>query len=411
MADGAIRIGRSAAGQGRVGGHEAERTARADGRAREAYRAVAAVPNEYQGRPGRRRPRSGRAIGRTATCRAISPRRIKRARTRWPRSTRRSWPFPRPPRTIRPRFPSCGCKRSRARTTRGEIFAWRSRWSTTTPTSTSSTRSAISSAGCIGRAATTIRRRCLGDFLARRYPDHPAAAASAKLALASYERLQQAASQPTGQPQDSEFEARKMAEIAEFMTRRWPGTPAAETAYRVLISYAIRSGRIDEAKTLLDQVSPAARPALEAQLGNAMWGRYLERRRSRTTSRSRRSERWKSSAATRSIHAERFRRGPQVGPGHGSFRDGRPVFGASAAERRQVRRGDPAAGRAESRAADAGARGARSGHAAGVCRRGLQGGAAGVRVRHAAADSKGDRRDEGARSGRGRTAATFGPTN
>ena len=35
----------------------------------------------------------------------------------------------------------------------------------------------------------------LGDFLARRYPDHPAAAASAKLALASYERLQQAAAQ------------------------------------------------------------------------------------------------------------------------------------------------------------------------------------------------------------------------
>ena len=69
----------------------------------------------------------------------------------------------------------------------------------------------------------------LGDFLARRYPDHPAAAASAKLALASFERLQQAAAQAGGKPQDVEFEARKMAEIAEFMTRRWPDTPAAET--------------------------------------------------------------------------------------------------------------------------------------------------------------------------------------
>ena len=116
----------------------------------------------------------------------------------------------------------------------------------------------------------------LGDFLARRYPDHPAAAASAKLALASYEQLQQTAAQTGAAPQDREFEARKMAEVAEFMTRRWPGTPAAETAYRVLISYAIRMGRIDEAKDLLDQVSAVARPALEAQLGNAMWGRYLE---------------------------------------------------------------------------------------------------------------------------------------
>ena len=116
----------------------------------------------------------------------------------------------------------------------------------------------------------------LGDFLARRYPDHPAAAASAKLALASYERLQQAALSAGGKPEDTEFEARKMAEIAEFMTRRWPDTPAAETAYRVLIAYAIRTGRIDEAKDLFDQVSPAARSALEAQLGNALWGRYLE---------------------------------------------------------------------------------------------------------------------------------------
>jgi hypothetical protein len=116
----------------------------------------------------------------------------------------------------------------------------------------------------------------LGDFLARRYPDHPAAAASAKLALASYERLLQTAAQSGGGPADVEFEARKMAQIAEFMTRRWPNTPAAETAYRVLISYAIRSGRVDEAKGLFDHVAPAARPALEAQLGNALWGRYLQ---------------------------------------------------------------------------------------------------------------------------------------
>lgn len=115
----------------------------------------------------------------------------------------------------------------------------------------------------------------LGEFLARRYSDHPAAAASAKLALASYEQLQQQAVRREGKPADAEFETRKTADVAEFMTRRWPDTPAAETAYRVLISYAIRTGRADEAKTLLAQVSPAARPALEAQLGNAMWARYL----------------------------------------------------------------------------------------------------------------------------------------
>jgi tetratricopeptide (TPR) repeat protein len=115
-----------------------------------------------------------------------------------------------------------------------------------------------------------------GDFLAQRYPDHPAAAASAKLALASYERLLQSAGQANGKPQDVEFEARKIAKTAEFITRRWPNTPTAETAYRVLISYAIRSGRIDEARDLFDQVAPATRPVLESQLGNALWARYLQ---------------------------------------------------------------------------------------------------------------------------------------
>lgn len=116
----------------------------------------------------------------------------------------------------------------------------------------------------------------LGEFLARRYPDHPAAAAAAKLALASFERLQRAALVAGGGADDTEFEARRMARIAEFITRRWPGTQAADTAQRVLVNYAIRTDRIDDAKALLEQVSPAARPALEAQLGNSIWAHYLE---------------------------------------------------------------------------------------------------------------------------------------
>ncbi|MGD9635834.1 MAG: hypothetical protein AB7G28_21465 [Pirellulales bacterium] len=120
-----------------------------------------------------------------------------------------------------------------------------------------------------------FRAAVLGDFLARRYPDHPAASASAKLALASYEQLMQAA-QAAGQATDTEFESRQMADIADYMARRWPGTPAAETAQRVLVSYAIRSGKVDEAKALFDKVPAASRPALEAQLGNALWGRYLQ---------------------------------------------------------------------------------------------------------------------------------------
>jgi tetratricopeptide (TPR) repeat protein len=117
----------------------------------------------------------------------------------------------------------------------------------------------------------------LGEFLARRYPEHPASPAAAKIALASYERLQQETIAAGGSSHDTEFEARRMARVAEFITRRWPGTRAAETALRVLVSYAIRTDQIDDAKALLNQVSASARPALESQLGNAIWARYLER--------------------------------------------------------------------------------------------------------------------------------------
>jgi hypothetical protein len=116
----------------------------------------------------------------------------------------------------------------------------------------------------------------LGEFLARRYSDGPSAAAAAKLALASYDRMYRLAAQPSVKRQDTEFEARHMAQIAEFITRRWPGSPTAEAANQILVSNAIRNDRIDDAKAMLSQVPTAARPALESQLGNAMWGRYLE---------------------------------------------------------------------------------------------------------------------------------------
>ncbi len=116
----------------------------------------------------------------------------------------------------------------------------------------------------------------LGDFLARRYPDHPAAGAAAKLSMASFERLYQQAAAAGGDKDTTEFEARRMAQMAEFITRRWPDTPDADAAFSVLVSYAIRDGRIDDAQKMLADASASSRPRLELQLGNAMWGRYLE---------------------------------------------------------------------------------------------------------------------------------------
>jgi len=119
------------------------------------------------------------------------------------------------------------------------------------------------------------RAAVLGDFLARRYPDHPAAASAAKLAMASYERLYTLASGTSGKG-NTDFEAAQMAGIAEFITRRWPDSDDASAAQSVLASFAIRNNRIADAEKLLETASADARPKLELQLGNAMWGRYLE---------------------------------------------------------------------------------------------------------------------------------------
>ncbi len=120
------------------------------------------------------------------------------------------------------------------------------------------------------------RAAVLGEFLAERYPDQPAASSAAKIAMASFERLYNAATTANSTHDNGDFEARRMAQVAEFITRRWPGTEDADAAFAVLVSYAIRSGRIEDAEKLLGEASATSRPRLELQLGNAMWARYLE---------------------------------------------------------------------------------------------------------------------------------------
>lgn len=121
------------------------------------------------------------------------------------------------------------------------------------------------------------RAAVLGEFLARRYPDHSAAASAAKLAMAAYERLySQAAGQGDDAKANTDFEATRMAEMAEFIARRWPGSDDADAAQSVLVSFAIRNNRIEDAEKLLATSSEKSRPRLELQLGNAMWGRFLE---------------------------------------------------------------------------------------------------------------------------------------
>ncbi|MFO0791114.1 MAG: hypothetical protein U0805_16765 [Pirellulales bacterium] len=125
-------------------------------------------------------------------------------------------------------------------------------------------------------AGDFYRAAVLGEFVARHFPDHPAAPSAAKISMASFERLSNKALAAGNKNDTGEFEAGKMAQLAEFIVRRWPGTDDADAAFRVLVSFAIRSGKIDEAENMLGQASEPSRQRLELLLGNALWGRYLE---------------------------------------------------------------------------------------------------------------------------------------
>jgi tetratricopeptide (TPR) repeat protein len=120
------------------------------------------------------------------------------------------------------------------------------------------------------------RAAVLGEFIVQRYPTHPAAGSAAKIAMASFERLYNAATNGNSKRDNGDFEGRHMAQMAELIAKRWPGTEDADSAFAVLVSYAIRSGRIEQAEKLVSEASTQAKPRLELQLGNAMWARYLE---------------------------------------------------------------------------------------------------------------------------------------
>lgn len=112
----------------------------------------------------------------------------------------------------------------------------------------------------------------LGEYIARRNPDHNYAAVAAKLALASNERLYNAAKQ-AGDTTD--FEAKQLAEVAELLVTRWPTSPEAEAALNLLINIALRDNRLADAEKLLERLPPASRAGAELRLGGAVWTRYL----------------------------------------------------------------------------------------------------------------------------------------
>ncbi len=115
----------------------------------------------------------------------------------------------------------------------------------------------------------------LGEYLARQFPDGPYARRAAKVALSSYQQMYRLYRDQGTLPQQLDFEVRQAANIAEYITRRWPGTDDAKAAYERLIEFSIREDRLADARKLIDSLPPEDRAASILRIGTAFWSKYL----------------------------------------------------------------------------------------------------------------------------------------
>lgn len=108
----------------------------------------------------------------------------------------------------------------------------------------------------------------LAHFVATRYPDDPSAPSAAKIALASFDRLQTA-------DNNDAFAAAQLASISQFIAEHWPTSDTAAVAFNLLLNVALREDRLAEAQELVARLSEEQRPTFELKLANALWERQL----------------------------------------------------------------------------------------------------------------------------------------
>jgi tetratricopeptide (TPR) repeat protein len=116
----------------------------------------------------------------------------------------------------------------------------------------------------------------IGEFLARRYPNWPEAQQAAKLAMATYAKMVE----DTNTPGDRKFEKDRMINMAQFITDRWPNSPAADEAWVILNRMAIKNHELSKATEYLSHVSAESprRGEVDLLTGQTLWTEYVTER-------------------------------------------------------------------------------------------------------------------------------------
>jgi hypothetical protein len=128
----------------------------------------------------------------------------------------------------------------------------------------------------------------LGEYLARRFPEHASARQSMAVAIAAYQMLRQQALEDA---RSAETPARaaggidpqvaawseKLSQLAEYAVEKWPDTEEAASALGALASVAIEQQNFDRARRLVEKLKEgsARRTATELMLGRSIWANYV----------------------------------------------------------------------------------------------------------------------------------------
>ena len=110
-----------------------------------------------------------------------------------------------------------------------------------------------------------------GEYLARNYPNTPAAEACTGICLSVFQTLY-----ANSLPDDRDFERDRIIGIGQFAIQTWPNGKVANDARRKLISYMLEDKRYQDAKQLALEIPEGSelRVECEMRLGRSMWFRY-----------------------------------------------------------------------------------------------------------------------------------------
>ncbi|MFH1920219.1 MAG: hypothetical protein ABIP48_10080, partial [Planctomycetota bacterium] len=119
------------------------------------------------------------------------------------------------------------------------------------------------------------RAAVMGEFLASHYPQSVGARQGAEIAVKAYRTLYSLSPE---RKENRTFETRRMNEVANLITTRWPGEPVANEAWLMLLDTAVDNRDLAKTEEYLAKVAEDSPRRAQAELraGQAIWASYVE---------------------------------------------------------------------------------------------------------------------------------------